>query len=311
MRGCLAGAARGLTLSLPRQYIDPAQADPLAVGAAPSGDQIVAGHGRVAAGLAAGDVVEVRAVARTHAKRVEIGVDETDGRVSVGHQLLVDQGNVAGPHRCGKAGAAILVGRAGGLVSADVEGEVRVGRDIRAVAIGGRALVAGVDHARELLPRGESRSCPARCRRRYPTQAVSDFQAPPALAVVRSVPPTETILASSAGQASFLFDQVEAVARRREEVLALRRHLLEVGSSVLGSAGVQPHEQPMVVGSGLCVVMALMMAVSVEPTYMTRLASPGAMPMAWVMSSVCSVSSHRRRLWYPRNWCWCRRWRAR
>ena len=47
----------------------------------------------------------------------------------------------------------------------------------------------------------------------------------------------------------------------------------------------------MVVGSGLCVVMALMMAVSVEPTYITRLASPGAMPRAWVMSRVCSVSS--------------------
>ena len=60
---------------------------------------------------------------------------------------------------------------------------------------------------------------------------------------------------------------------------------------MVGSAGVQPHEQPMVVGSGLCVVMALMMAVSVDPTYITRLARPGAMPMAWVMSSVCSVSS--------------------
>jgi len=47
----------------------------------------------------------------------------------------------------------------------------------------------------------------------------------------------------------------------------------------------------MVVGSGLWVVMALTIAVSVEPMYTTRLASPGAMPMAWVMSSVCSVSS--------------------
>ena len=47
----------------------------------------------------------------------------------------------------------------------------------------------------------------------------------------------------------------------------------------------------MVVGRGLWVVMALMMAVSVDPTYMTRLARPGAMPMAWVMSRVCSVSS--------------------
>ncbi len=33
------------------------------------------------------------------------------------------------------------------------------------------------------------------------------------------------------------------------------------------------------------------MAESVEPTYMIRLASPGAMPSACVMSSVCSVSS--------------------
>ena len=49
----------------------------------------------------------------------------------------------------------------------------------------------------------------------------------------------------------------------------------------------------MVVGRGLCVVMALMMEVSVEPTYITRLESPGAMPRAWVMSRVCSVSSQR------------------
>ena len=39
--------------------------------------------------------------------------------------------------------------------------------------------------------------------------AVSDFQGPAALAVTRSVPPTETTYASSAGQASFLLDQVE------------------------------------------------------------------------------------------------------
>ena len=48
----------------------------------------------------------------------------------------------------------------------------------------------------------------------------------------------------------------------------------------------------MVVGSGLWVVMALIMAVSDEPTYTVRLASPGAIPIAWVISSVCSVSSH-------------------
>src|SRR6185312_11577072 len=64
------------------------------------------------------------------------------------------------------------------------------------------------------------------------------------------------------------------------------------GFSVLGSAGVHPHEQPIVIGSGLCVVMALIIAVSVEPTYIVRLASPGAMPSACVMSRFCSVSSH-------------------
>ncbi len=40
-------------------------------------------------------------------------------------------------------------------------------------------------------------------------QAVSDFQAPPALVVLKSVPPTETTYALSAGHASFLDDQVE------------------------------------------------------------------------------------------------------
>lgn len=39
--------------------------------------------------------------------------------------------------------------------------------------------------------------------------AVSDFHGPAALAVVRSVPPTDTTYASSAGHASFLDDQVE------------------------------------------------------------------------------------------------------
>ena len=41
---------------------------------------------------------------------------------------------------------------------------------------------------------------------------------------------------------------------------------MKKGSRVAGSAGVQPQEQPMVVGRGLWVVMALIMAVSLEPT---------------------------------------------
>ncbi|MGP0018754.1 MAG: ParB N-terminal domain-containing protein [Candidatus Sulfotelmatobacter sp.] len=68
------------SLILAHQGVD----QPLAVGAAPSRYQIVAGHGRIAARLAAGDVVEVRAVARTHAKGIQIRVDESDGRKAVG-----------------------------------------------------------------------------------------------------------------------------------------------------------------------------------------------------------------------------------
>src|SRR5271155_5069180 len=124
-------------------------------------------------------------------------------------------------------------------------------------------------------------------------QAVSDFQGPPALAVTRSVPPTETIFASSAGQASFLDDQVEESPEAAKKFWPCAAIFSKYGSSVVGSAGVQPHEQPIVVGKGLCVVMAEMIAVSVEPTYITRLASPGAIPRACVMSSVCSVSSQR------------------
>src|SRR5208283_5940463 len=109
--------------------------------------------------------------------------------------------------------------------------------------------------------------------------------------VVRSVPPTETTFASSAGQASLLDDQVELSPEAAKKFWPWDAIFSKYGSSVLGSAGVQPHEQPMVVGSGLCVVIALMIAVSVDPMYITRLASPGAIPMACVMSSVCSVSS--------------------
>src|SRR5271154_4576570 len=124
------------------------------------------------------------------------------------------------------------------------------------------------------------------------TQAVSDFQAPPALAVTKSVPPTETTNALSAGQASLLFDQVEESPEAAKKFCPCAAIFWKYGLSVLGSAGVQPHEQPIVVGSGLCVVIALMMAVSTEPMYTTRLDRPGAMPIACVISSVCSVSSH-------------------
>src|SRR5579863_5620124 len=121
--------------------------------------------------------------------------------------------------------------------------------------------------------------------------AISVAQAPPALEVVRSVPPTETTYASSAGHASLRDDQVELSPDATKKFCPWEDIFRKYGSSVLGSAGVQPHEQPIEVRSGLWVVMALIMAVSVEPTYISRPANPGAMPSAWVMSSVCSVSS--------------------
>ena len=62
---------------------------------------------------------------------------------------------------------------------------------------------------------------------------------------------------------------------------------------MLGSAGVQPQEQLSCFDSGASVVtvMALMMALSVLPTYTYKPVMPGAMPSAWVMSRICSVSS--------------------
>ena len=44
-------------------------------------------------------------------------------------------------------------------------------------------------------------------------------------------------------------------------------------------------------GSGLWVVMALIIAVPVDPIYSTKFDRPGAMPIACVISSVCSVTS--------------------
>ncbi len=95
-------------------------------------------------------------------------------------------------------------------------------------------------------------------------QAVSDFQGPAALEVVKSVPPTETIFASSAGQASFDEDQAELSPDAAKKFWPCDAICSKYGSRVLGSAGVQPHEQPICLDKGASVVvtMALMQAVS-------------------------------------------------
>src|SRR5579863_2312944 len=66
---------------------------------------------------------------------------------------------------------------------------------------------------------------------------------------------------------------------------------MKYGLSVLGSAGLHVHDELSCAFSGLAVAMALKIAESPEPIYITRLESPGAMPSACVISRVCSVSS--------------------
>jgi len=96
-------------------------------------------------------------------------------------------------------------------------------------------------------------------------QAVSEAQGPAALEVVRSVPPTETILASSAGQASFDADQAELSPDAAKKFWPCDAICSKYGSRVLGSAGVQPHEQLICleIGASVFETIALMQAVSV------------------------------------------------
>jgi hypothetical protein len=95
-------------------------------------------------------------------------------------------------------------------------------------------------------------------------QAVSDFQGPAALEVVKSVPPTETIFASSAGQASFDADQAELSPDAAKKFCPCDAICSKYGSNVLGSAGVHPHEQLICLDNGAAAVetIELMQAVS-------------------------------------------------
>src|SRR5580693_6380469 len=95
-------------------------------------------------------------------------------------------------------------------------------------------------------------------------QAVSDFQGPAALEVVKSVPPTETIFASSAGQASFDADQAELPPDAAKKFCPCDAIRSKYGSNVLASAGVHPPAQPICLDNGAAAVetIALMQAVS-------------------------------------------------
>jgi len=94
--------------------------------------------------------------------------------------------------------------------------------------------------------------------------AVSEAHGPPAFDVVRSVPPTDTMFASSAGHASFDEDQAELSPEAAKKFWPCAAICSKYGSRVLGSAGVQPHEQLICFDKGASVVetIALMQAVS-------------------------------------------------
>ena len=84
-------------------------AEQAAVRTAPTGHQVIAGNRRIAARLAAGDVVEVGRVTRRHILRVDRRIDKPDRSQAAGRQLLVHQRNIRRPHRSREARAAILV----------------------------------------------------------------------------------------------------------------------------------------------------------------------------------------------------------
>jgi hypothetical protein len=79
--------------------------------------------------------MEIGVIARAQTDRIEGWIDEANRVITVSDCLLIDERQVAGPHRRRKTGSAILVRSAGSLVSTDVKGEIRVCRNIRAVAI--------------------------------------------------------------------------------------------------------------------------------------------------------------------------------
>ena len=80
--------------------------------------------------------MEIGVIVRAQTNRIEGRIDEANRVITVSDCLLVDESQVARPHRSCKTGPTIFVGSAGSLVGTDVKGKVRVGRNVRAIAIG-------------------------------------------------------------------------------------------------------------------------------------------------------------------------------
>ena len=92
--------------------------------------------------------MKIRVVVRTQTNRIQSRINEAHAVIAIGHRLLIDQSQVAGPHGRSKAGSPILVGRAGGLVRTHVESKIRVRRNVWAIAIGFRTAGAAAGRAR-------------------------------------------------------------------------------------------------------------------------------------------------------------------
>ena len=168
--------------------------------------------------------MEVRAVAGSFRSRVNDRINEAD-RFAVGCRLLIGQSQVASPHRCSEAGATELVGRAGCLVGANVEGEVGVWP--KRPGHSGVSLNNRSSHPQASARRGSQWSLES-CRRRCLPRQFPISTGQPRWRSSGPCRRLKTIFASSAGS--------RTVARRGKEVLTLRRHLLKVR---VQSAGVR------------------------------------------------------------------------
>ena len=91
-------------------------------------------------------------IAFPQTQRINGWINEAGRWSLLGSRLLIGQGQIAGPHGRRKTDPAVFVCSAGALVGADVKGEIRVRRDVRAVPIFCGPLVGLGDYPFQLLP---------------------------------------------------------------------------------------------------------------------------------------------------------------
>ena len=170
--------------------------------------------------------MEIGVIARAQANRIKARIDEPDRRIAIGNRLLIDQSQVSGPHGRRKTGSTIIVGRAGSLIGADVKREIRVCRNVRAVAI--RLRTGGTSTGRRGLPGWNRKTV-----RRNAAAAVnpSSFRTPgtggAASLQVGAADRRDVHIIRRENCGGRL--PLSAVTGRLKQILTLRRELLEVG----------------------------------------------------------------------------------